>query len=166
MSLCNFAAEIGAGLIYGMNTGHMVENLALVDDVRVNNSCPSLHAISLGNEGVPGSPAEFIALRAALDKFDAELPPAQHTQPDTQQHGQQHGQQQKRPLLVGPDSAMTPWGTCPTKNNCPGYFVPLATRIVQACGQALDAASFHVYSFKGSFVGGTPTNVSLAKGSL
>ena len=162
-SLCAFAHDIGAGLVYGLNTGRMEDNIALLDDVRVNGTCPSLYAITLGNEGVPGSPAEFIRLRAALDEFDKPSLPAAATAPAgagvVKEVGREavaaaatllaatgaERRQSKRPLLVGPDSAMTPWGTCPSKNNCPGYFVPLATKIIRECGQVLDAASFHVY---------------------
>jgi hypothetical protein len=62
---------------------------------------------------VPGSAAEFLTLRSAIDQLDKRL----------------------RPLLIGPDSAMT--------TDSLDYFVPLATKIIRGCGNALDAASFH-----------------------
>ena len=124
-ALCDFSAAIGAKLLYGLDAHDTKGTMALLKDLNdarggyPGNTCPALLGFSIGNEGVPGSNASFWAVRAQLQNFPLSDTPT--------------------PLLVGPDSPMMPSNKA--------YFVPLATEILRAAGPALDAASFHLYSF-------------------
>ena len=125
-ALCDFSAAVGAKMLYGLDAHDTVGTMQLLKDLsgarggRPGNACPALLGFSIGNEGVPGSNASFWAVRQQLSTF-----PLSATTPT--------------PLLVGPDSPMMPGNA--------NYFVPLATKILRAAGPALDAASFHLYSF-------------------
>ena len=124
-ALCDFSASIGAKMLYGLDAYDTKGTMALLKDLNdarggyPGNTCPALLGFSIGNEGCPGSNASFWAVREQLNNFPLSDTPT--------------------PLLVGPDSPMMPSNK--------GYFVPLATKILRAAGPALDAASFHLYSF-------------------
>jgi len=103
-SLCGFASATGLRLAYGLCTHSMAQNLQLLrnaSDPASDAFCPSLLGWSLGNEGVPGSAAQFKQLRQAIDA----LPLAPKAE---------------KPLLVGPES--------PIQAYAAGYFVPLANK--------------------------------------
>jgi hypothetical protein len=138
--LCKFAGAIGTKLVYGLDAYDLTGSLTLIAELRTTSACPALYGFSIGNEGCPGSNSSFWTVRAAID---AAFPSPAH-----------------KPLLIGTDTPIMP-------DNM-NYFVPMSTRLLREMGGAIDAASFHVYTFNSYMldVKGVPTVANLLKGNL
>ena len=131
--LLRFCEAVGsAELVYGL---HDSDNYTAVLEASVAAGSPALLGFSIGNEGVPGSTADFKRLRSVVDAAWTSSSTPNDPRPP-------------KPLVVGPDVPAVRW-------NGPGGYLPagnyyhkiFAEFLTGGAADAVDAVSWHHYSF-------------------